>query len=118
MFSIIKIFKIKDSSSTTDDVSAFINSFYEKLVQGGHVNSSVPVENFIPTVQQIKIPFTDSNKLISQSTLAIDTNSILWQADFDSEESYQEYKNALSNAFGTDFHLTIDALDISLDIIA
>ena len=118
MYSIIKIFKIKDSSSSSDDVGAFINSFYEKLLQGGHINSSISVENFIPTVQQIKIPFTDSNKLISQSTLAIDTNSILWQADFDSEESYQEYKNALSNVFGTDFHLTIDSPDISLDIVA
>ncbi|MFM1756046.1 MAG: hypothetical protein RL621_979 [Bacteroidota bacterium] len=117
MYSIIKIFKIKDSSSSSDDVGAFINSFYEKLLQGGHINSSVPVENFIPMVQQIKIPFMDSNKLISQSTLAVDSNSILWQADFDSEESYQEYKNALFDAFGTDFHLTIDASDISFDII-
>lgn len=118
MFSIIKIFRIKDSSSTTVDVGAFLNSFYEKMIQGGHINSTVSVENFIPILQQIKIPFLDTTKLISQTTYALDSNSILWQADFDSEESYQEYKNALINVFGTDFHLTIDAPDISLDIVA
>jgi plasmid replication initiation protein len=118
MFSIIKIFKIKDTSATTVDVSAFLNSFYEKMIQGGHINSTVSVENFIPILQQIKIPFLDANKLIGQSTYALDGNSVLWQADFDSEESYQEYKNALSNVFSTDFHLIIDSPDISLVIAA
>ena len=118
MFSIIKIFRIKDSSSTTVDIGAFINSFYEKMIQGRHINSTVPIENFIPILQQIKVPFLDTAKLISQTTYALDSSSILWQADFDSEESYQEYKNELSNVFGTDFHLTIDSSDISLDIVA
>jgi len=118
MFSITKIFRIKDSSSTTVDIGAFLNSFYEKMIQGGHINSTVSVQNFIPVLQQIKVPFLDGNKLINQNTIALDINSVLWQADFDSEESYQEYKNALSNVFGTDFHLTIDSPDISLDIVA
>jgi hypothetical protein len=118
MFSIIKIFKIKDSSSTTVDVGECLDSFYEKMIQGGHINSTVSVQNFIPVIQQLKIPFLDSNKLLSQSTVALDSNSVLWQAEFDSEESYQEYKNTLIDVFGTDFHLTIDALDISLDIVA
>jgi hypothetical protein len=61
MFSIIKIFKIKDSSSTTVDVGAFLDSFYEKMIQGGHINSTVSVQNFIPVIQQLKIPFLDSN---------------------------------------------------------
>jgi hypothetical protein len=117
MFSITKIFRIKDSSSTTVDIGAFLNSFYEKMIQGGHINSTVSVQNFIPVLQQIKVPFLDTTKLISQTTYPLDSNSILWQADFDSEESYQEYKNALSNVFGTDFHLTIDSPDISLDIV-
>ena len=118
MFSIIKIFKIKDASSTTVDIGVFFNLFYEKMIQGGHINSTVSIENFIPMIQEIKIPFLDSTKLISQTTNTLDSSSVLWQADFDSEESYQEYKNALSTVFGTDFHLTIDAPDISLDIVA
>jgi hypothetical protein len=118
MFSIIKIFKIKDSSSNTDDIGAFLNSFYEKMLEGSHINSTVPTENFIPLLQEIKIPFLESNKLLSQTTYALDSNSVLWQVEFDLEQSYQEYKNALSNVFGTDFHLTIDDPNISLDIVA
>lgn len=123
MFRIKKTFKIKDGSSPLDNISppdnipAFLNLFYVKLLQDAYIHSSVPVENFLSTLHAIKIPFLESKKLIEQYTAQLDSISVLWQADFDSEESYQEYKNALFNEFNTDFHLNIDAPDISFETV-
>jgi hypothetical protein len=117
MFSIIKVFTIKNQPDVVSDVAVLLNNFYQILLDDGHVNSSITVENFITELQQVKAPFLESKKFINQTTQNMGNNSILWQADFDSAESYTEYKTALNGVFGTDFHMIIDSPNISLDII-
>jgi hypothetical protein len=117
MFTITKVFTIKDQLDIISDEEVFLTLFYQKLLSEGHITSSIPVENFISNLQQIKLPFLNSGKFIDQTTYKISDNAVMWSATFDLEESYEEYKNAVSAIFGTNFHMVIDSPTIELSII-
>ena len=117
MFTITKVFTIKNQLDIISNEEAFLTLFYQKLLDEGHVSSLIPVENFISTLQQIKLPFLDSGKFIDQTTYKIGDDAAMWSATFDSEESYEEYKNAVNAIFGTDFHIEINSSTIGLDIL-
>jgi hypothetical protein len=117
MFNIVKIFTIKDQSEAPSDTTEFLIKFYQTLLDEGHIVSSIVADQFIPTLVEIKSPFLQSNKFTSQSISELSDTSVIWQAEFDSTESYEEYKNSVNEIFGTNFHMEIDSPTIKLEII-
>jgi hypothetical protein len=118
MFTVTKVFTIKNQSNIISgvDETVFLTLFYQKLLDEGHISSSVLAENFIQELQQIKIPFLNSGKFIDQITSKINNESVMWGATFDSEASYEEYKNSVNEIFGTNFHMVLDTPTIALSI--
>jgi hypothetical protein len=117
-FTIIKTFTIKDPAYIpTDDPINFVTNFYSLMVTEGLIeNSKVSSDDYIETMNTFKKPYYDSNKIIGNSMVKIDSNSYVWVGEFSSEEAYNEYKAELMTVFNSEFNNSFDTTKISLVI--
>jgi hypothetical protein len=117
-FTIIKTFTIKDPAHIpTDDPVTFVTNFYSLMITEGLIeNAKISSDNFMGTMTSFKKPYYDSNKIIGNSMVKIDSNSYVWVGEFSSEETYNEYKAELMTVFNSEFNNSFDTTKISLVI--
>lgn len=109
MLTVAKKFQILDPDYSPDeDTTNFVKEFYSRLINGNHVPEIVDIESYIDTVKNCKKTLVDQNKLLGQMFTLLDNRTGIWIADFDSEQSYNEYKDILKTTFGSDFDFPLD----------
>jgi hypothetical protein len=116
MYVVTKVIKVAGFALSNNNLEAFLLEFYTKLKSGGYITNSITPDQFLEYIQTVKISFLESGKLINTSSQIFDFDKLVWIANFNSAESYQEYKNTLINIFNTDFGTEVNDQYISLII--
>ena len=111
---VTKFFNISDTNFNPENGENYVIEFYRYMLSEGIITSTVAVEDFLPSLRALRQTFINDNRLINQLAEFTDDRSLTWIGIFANEDAYTEYKQILSDQFGTDFHLTFKTDKISL----
>lgn len=114
---ITKFFNISDPQYIPETGENYVVSFYRYMISEGILQSPpIPADEFLSKLREIRQTFIDDDRIVTQLSEFTDERSLTWIGIFKDDQSYAEYRQALVNEFGTDFHLNFSTDKISLSI--